>query len=58
MFGAAQGMGGTAHSLDNPAIATACGDAFLTARLWQKMIHVLQAVSAGTLGTVLRFARS
>ena len=34
----------------------ALSDAFLTARIWQKMIYALQAKKAGTLGKLLRIA--
>ncbi len=46
-----------AYKLDYQEAHHALDDAFLTARLWQKMIHVLQGMNAGTLGAVLRFAR-
>ncbi|MBZ5725670.1 MAG: 3'-5' exonuclease [Acidobacteriia bacterium] len=64
-----ESLGHQLETLDLPTVAAsyhldfeqahhALDDAFLTARLWQKMIHTLQAMNTGTLGAVLRFARA
>ena len=46
------------YSLEIDAAHHALGDAFLTARLWQKMIYSLEAAGVRSLREALRLARS
>jgi DNA polymerase-3 subunit epsilon len=45
------------YKLDFHEAHHALDDAFVTARLWQKQMHVLDGLGVRTLGSLLRFAR-
>ena len=46
------------YGLEVAAVHHALGDAFLTARLWQRMIYALQSAGIRTLGEALRIGHS